>query len=153
MVFLGQNLILDYQKMMTFFLIFGFFDMVLCLLFVGGAAPLPGPLASAVHALLACHGLLLALARAGVCSSALTARWQRSTMAFTAIRMNILQSLDVLRHLTAERSLDDIVLVDHLRDRRELLVAERVRSAIRVNAGLRENGSGDLGTDAMDVLE
>jgi hypothetical protein len=67
--------------------------------------------------------------------------------------MNVLESLNVLRHLTTKRALYDIILIDHLRDRRQLLIAERVRAAIWIDARLRENGGRNLWADPMDVLQ
>jgi hypothetical protein len=74
-------------------------------------------------------------------------------MSLSAIRMNVLESLNVLRNLTSQSTFNDVTVIDLLRDRCKFLIAKCVRSAIGINASLFQDLLGALWADTVDVLE
>src|ERR1051325_9464758 len=117
--------------------------------------PDPGPafLALGLDALLAGDRLLLALAGARVGLGGLPADRETLAVALAAVTADVLQTLDVLADLAAERTLDYVVGVDVGVDRRELLLVDLVGPLVGVHAGLGQDFSGELRPDPVDVLE
>src|SRR5437868_3924335 len=118
-------------------------------------APYP-PLACSLFAsllLLACDGLGRALARARIGVGPLTAHRQTATMTQAAIATEVHQALDVDADFTTQIALDHIVAVDHFADLEHFGVAELIDATIHRDLHLLQNLTGDLLTDAMDVLE
>ena len=107
----------------------------------------------ALDALLAGDGLLASLAGASVASGALAAGWQAGAMAESAIRTDFAETLDVLCDLSLEGTFDDVVGVDGAGEGRDLLIVEITGLCVRVDADLEEDGCGELGSDAVHVLQ
>ena len=74
-------------------------------------------------------------------------------MTQAAIAAEVHQTLDVDADLTTQIALDEIVAVDHFADLEHFSVAELIDATIHGNLHLLQDLTGDLLTDAMDVLE
>src|SRR3954471_8155097 len=113
------------------------------------------------HAVIGCENLLLlagdglgrTLARTRVGVGTLATHRQTATMAQAAIAAEVHQTLDVDADLTTQIALDHIVAVDHFADLEHFGIAELIDATIHRDLHLLQNLTGDLLTDAMDVLE
>src|SRR6476620_257815 len=93
----------------------------------------------------------LAGARVGV--RALAAHRQTTAMAQAAIAAQIHQPLDVHRYLAPEVAFDGVVAIDGLADLQDFGIGKLVHAARFGNADLAADVLGELGTDAVDILE
>jgi hypothetical protein len=74
-------------------------------------------------------------------------------MTLTTPASGVLQTLDVLLHLTAKRTFHDVVGVDLARDAGDLVVGQVLGSSIGINPDLLEYDLRRGWTDPMDVLQ
>jgi hypothetical protein len=74
-------------------------------------------------------------------------------MTFTTPAAGVLQTLDVLLHLSSKGTFDDVVGVDLACDARDLMVGEVLRTGVGVHLGSLENELCGGWTDPMDVLQ
>ena len=74
-------------------------------------------------------------------------------MAQAAVGPDLLQPLDVERHLAAQVALDLDLLVDHVAQPPDLLVAEGLDACVRIDVGDGQDAAGDARPDAVDVGE
>src|SRR5205814_3420769 len=103
--------------------------------------------------LLAGDGFRRTLARARIGVGPLTAHRQTATMTQAAIAAEVHQTLDVDADLTTQVALDEIVAVDHFADLEHFGVAELIDATILGDLDLFQDLTGDLLTDAMDILK
>src|SRR6516164_8403961 len=82
--------------------------------------------------LLAGHGLARPLSGAGVGPSPLAADRQAAAVAQAAVATDLLEALDVLVQLPAERALDRVVLVQDRRNAGDVLVGQLARPPLRI---------------------
>src|SRR5262245_45573065 len=139
-----------------------------CSLAIVSSAPGPGDYISTTLAAVRCRsdwqasalGLLLAgdgprRTLAGACGGmlALAPHGQAAAVAQAAVAAQVHQPLDVHRHLAAQVAFDDEVAIDGLADLQDLGIGQLVHPARVGNADLRADVLGELGPDAVDILE
>jgi hypothetical protein len=88
--------------------------------------------------LLAGHGLLLALASAGIAPRALAVNGQTPPVPFAPIAADVLESLDVLLNLPPQRALDDVRAIDDGGDLADLLIGQLLGALAAVDARLAQ---------------
>ena len=86
-----------------------------------------------LHALLAGHGLLLALAGTGVAPCPLATYGKSLAMSLAPIRSNITQSLNMLLNLTTQCTFNDVRRIDESADLAHLLIRQLGRALVRID--------------------
>ena len=90
----------------------------------------------ALHALLTSDRLLATLAGARVRTGALAVYWQAASMTIATPALDVLESLDVLRDLASQRTLNDELRIDDRSDRSDLGFLEVVSTTFRIDPNL-----------------
>ena len=91
-------------------------------------------------------------ARVGL--GALAANGQPLAVADAAVALDLHQTLDIQRHVTAKVALhDDVVLVQVLADQTFLLGGQILHAGVGINVGSRQDLLGGAGANAIDVSQ
>src|SRR5262249_6122624 len=106
-----------------------------------------------LDALLARDGLARSLARAGVGARPLAAHRQAAAMAKAAIALDILEPGDVLLHLAAQGPFDRVFLVEDAVQPVDVVVAQVLGLAVRIDPGLLAQPQGQRRPDAVEVAQ
>src|SRR5262249_54969505 len=69
------------------------------------------------------------------------------------VRADVLQAGDVLLHQAAQRALDRVLAIQDAGDAGDLLVAQLLGAALRVDAGLLAQAQSQAGADPVDVAQ
>src|SRR5262245_11344120 len=117
--------------------------------------PPTGLAAHLLDTLLAGDGLARALASPGVGAGPLAAHRQAAAVTDAAVAADIAQPGDVLLNLPAQRALDrvGVVAVEDVRDAGDLLVAQLLGAALRIDPCLLAQFQGQRRSDAVDVTQ
>ncbi len=98
------------------------------------------------------HGFLLAFAGAGVGGRALAPNRQTTSVAQTAVGLDVLQPLEVQAALAAQIALHEVIaLLYDVNDFGQVVLVEVLGTGSGIDAGFRDNLRGDFRPDAVDV--
>src|SRR5580765_954937 len=110
-------------------------------------------LSSLPQDLLVGDGLARPLARTRVAARALAADRQAAAVPQAAVAEDLLQAVDVLHHLAAQHALHGVVLLEVVRDRRDLVVLEVLRARVGPDRQFLEDLVRRRQADAVDVRQ
>src|SRR5262245_8406258 len=126
----------------------------LAFLALGHSSVVVSTLLLLLDALLAGDCLARALAGAGVGAGALAADRQTAAVAQAAVALDVPQPGDVLGHLPPQRAFHQVVAaVEQVDDAADLLVAQLLGLALRIDPGLLAQLQGQRRADAVEVAQ